>query len=110
MSVAISGVCLSGNSPACRFAHAAYLANERRAPANLHQEHAFAAGLAVEQLIGRLGLRELPAIREQMLDIDLVVGDEARAVGLDGRGKSPRADDGELLTQHLRADLDGHVA
>src|SRR5580700_1781561 len=77
---------------------------------DLHQEHAFAAGLLIEQLVGRLGLVELPTIREQMLDVDLVVGDEARAVGLDGRGERPRADDGELLAQHLRADIDRHVA
>src|ERR1700681_2589930 len=78
--------------------------------AGLHQEHALAAALTVEQLIGRLGLRQLPTIREQMLDVDLVVGDEARTVGLDGRGECPRADDGELFAQHLRADVDGHVA
>src|SRR5579862_2258010 len=77
-----------------------------RSELRLQQKHALAAGLAIEQLIGRLGLCQLPAIREQVLDVDLVVGDEARAVGLDGGGESPRADDGELLAQHLRTDVD----
>src|ERR1700719_4028959 len=79
---------------------------ERQRPAGLHQKHTFAAGLAVEQPVGLVGLRKLPAIGEQMLDVDLVVGDEARAVGLDGRGESPPADDGELLAPTLWADIE----
>src|SRR5215469_11554189 len=54
-----------------------------------HQKHALAAGLPVEQPVGLVRLRQLPAIREQMLDVDLAIGDEGRALGLDDRGERP---------------------
>src|SRR5260370_12197057 len=76
----------------------------------LHQKDTFAAGLAVEQPIGLLRLRKLPAVREQTIDGDLAIEDEARAIGLDDCGEGPGADDGELLAQHVRADIEGHAA
>ena len=50
--------------------------------APLHQEHALAGGLGVEQAIGLFRLVELPLMREQAVDIDLVLDAEARAIGL----------------------------
>src|SRR5712691_8464425 len=76
----------------------------------LHQEHTLAAGLLVEQAVSLRGLVERPAVGEQVVHLDMAVGDEARAIGLaDGRER-PRADDGELLAQHVGAHLDGHAA
>ena len=77
---------------------------------SLHQKNALAAGLPIEQPVGLVGLVELPAIRKQMVDVDLVVGDKARAIGLDGGGKGPRCNNGKLLAQHVGADLDSDVA
>ena len=53
------------------------------------QKHALAARLLVEQPVSLIGLFELPAIGEQMIDADLAVGDKARAIRLDRCGKSP---------------------
>src|SRR5262249_20615488 len=55
----------------------------------LHQEHALAARLLVEQPVGLLGLIELPAVREQILDLDLAVGDELGALGLSDLREGP---------------------
>ena len=52
--------------------------------ASSHQKHAFAAGLLVKQLIGLFSLIESPGVREQLVDINLALGDEAGAVGLAG--------------------------
>jgi hypothetical protein len=41
----------------------------------LHQEHAFAGRLRVEQFVGLVGLVERPAVGEQRLDIDAAIGD-----------------------------------
>src|SRR3984893_10250565 len=76
----------------------------------LHQEHALAAVLLVEQPIGLLGLIELPAVGEQFVHLDGAVGNELRALGLPHLRESPRADDGELLAQHVGAHVDRHVA
>ena len=37
----------------------------------LHQEHAFAINLPVEQLIGLAGLIDIPAMGEQFVDVDV---------------------------------------
>jgi hypothetical protein len=65
-----------------------FSADVRLGPLGPHED-AFAAGLAVEQPIGLLGLGQLPAMREQVVDCDLAVGDEAGAVRLSNRGKGP---------------------
>src|SRR3954463_7989362 len=70
------------------------------------QEHALAGGLAVEQLVGLLGLIQLPAMREQLFDIDLAVDDELRALGLTHLREGPRRDDRQLLPEHVGADID----
>src|SRR5262249_54824643 len=57
-----------------------------------HQEHALAVDLFVEQLIGLLGLVELPAMGEQLIDIDAALDREARAFGLDDVRKRPGGD------------------
>ena len=44
---------------------------------SLRQENALAGGLGVEQLVGLIGLVEGPALREQAVDVDLPIGDEA---------------------------------
>ena len=36
----------------------------------LHQEHALAGGLGVEQLVGLVRLIELPAVGEQLFDVE----------------------------------------
>src|SRR5262249_23145108 len=55
----------------------------------LHQEHALAARLLVKQSVGLLGLIELPAMREQIVDLDLAVGNELRALGLPDLREGP---------------------
>src|SRR6185312_4145695 len=75
----------------------------------LHQEHALAGRLRVEQLVGLFGLVELPAVGEQRLDIDPAVRDELRAFGLADRREGPRGDDRQLLPEHVGADIDRHV-
>ena len=54
----------------------------RRAEALLHQEHALAGGLGVEEAIGLLRLVEFPAVGEELFDIDVALDDKARAVRL----------------------------
>src|ERR1051326_2806714 len=76
----------------------------------LHQKHALAAGLLIEQPIGLLGLIELPAVGEQIVDLDAAVGDELRTLRLPHLGEGPRSDDGELLAQHVGAHVDRDVA
>src|SRR5215216_2930170 len=74
-----------------------------------HQEHALAGGLAVEQLVGLVGLVEPPSVGEQLLDVDAAVGDELRAFGLAHLREGPRRDDRQLLPQHVGADVDRHL-
>ena len=58
-----------------------------------HQEHAFAGGLPVEHLVGGARFLQLPAVGEQLVDIDFAVRNEARALRLaDGRER-PGPDD-----------------
>src|ERR1051326_5165286 len=76
----------------------------------LHQEHALAAGLLVEEPIGFLGLIEPPAVSEQIVDLDVAVGDELRALRLPHLRERPRTDDGELLAQHVWAHVDRHIS
>src|SRR5215469_1792909 len=64
-----------------------------RAPPRLHQEHALAGGLGVEQAIGLFRLFELPVVGEEAVDIDLAFYAKARAVGLALPREGPRADD-----------------
>src|SRR5436190_1379423 len=74
------------------------------------QDDALARGLGVEQAIGLLGLVEAPAVREQLLDVDLAVRDEFGTVGLALLGEGPRPDQRHLPAQHVRADVEGHLA
>ena len=50
--------------------------------ASRHYKHAFAAVLLIKNAIGVLGLRQPPAVREQVLDRNFSIGDEACAFGL----------------------------
>ena len=50
---------------------------------------AFAGSLVVEQFVSFLGLVEFPLVREQPVDVDLAIGDVARAIGLSDGGESP---------------------
>src|SRR5579862_668383 len=49
-------------------------------------------------------------MRKQVLDCDLAVGDEAGTFCLNKSGERPRSDDGELLAQQVRADVEAHAA
>ena len=70
-------------------------------------DHAFARGLRIEQPVRFLGLLELPAVREEAVDVDAAIGDVAGAVGLaDGR-EGPRADQRDLPAQQIVADVQG---
>src|SRR5260221_6185176 len=46
---------------------------------------------------------------EQLVDRDLAVGDEAGAFRLPRRREGPGPDDGELLAQHVAADVERHA-
>src|SRR5713226_1427476 len=74
-----------------------------------HQENAFAVRLLVEQLVGLLRLVECPAVREQLVDIDLALDAELGALGLDDGGESPGSDQRHLAPEQVRADVDRHV-
>src|SRR6185295_19299418 len=76
----------------------------------LENDDALAGRLGVENAVGLVGLLELPAVREQRVDVDAVVDREARALELPHRAEGPRADDGELLAQHVAAHVEGDVA
>src|SRR5256885_2118067 len=76
---------------------------------SVDQEHAFAGGLGVEQLVGLVRLVELPAVGEQFFDVDLAVDDELRALGLTDLREGPRRDDCQLLPEHVGADIDRHL-
>src|SRR5258708_8835451 len=75
-----------------------------------HQENAFAVRLLVEQLISLFRLVERPAVREQLVDIDLAFDAERGALGLDHGGESPRGDQRHLAPEQVRADVDRDVA
>ncbi len=47
-----------------------------------HYKYAFAGGLLIKDPIGVLGLRQLPAVTEQMVDRNFPVGDETCTVRL----------------------------
>src|SRR6266571_7014336 len=66
--------------------------NDRRS----HQEHALAVDLLVEQLVGLLGLVELPAMGEELIDIDAALDRETRAFGLDDIRERPGCDQRQL--------------
>src|ERR671918_2580426 len=74
------------------------------------QEHALAGRLGVEQSIGLGRLIEGVAMGEQALDVDLAIGDEARALGLDHAREGPGADHSQLLPDHVAADVDRDAA
>jgi hypothetical protein len=47
-----------------------------------HHKHALTAVLLIKYPIGVLGLRQPPTMREQVLDVNFSIGDEACAFGL----------------------------
>src|SRR5258708_27255900 len=80
-----------------------------RARSASHQENTFAVRLLVEQRVGLLRLVERPAVREQLVDIDLALDAELRALGLDDGGESPGRDQRHLAPEQVRADVDRDV-
>jgi hypothetical protein len=70
---------------------------------------ALAVRLLVEEFVGFVGLVELPAVREEFVDGDLVVGDEFGAVGLALCRKGPRSHQRDLAAQEVRADIERDV-
>src|SRR6185437_8177834 len=91
----------------------AYHSSPSRVPRNdaiaSHQEYTLAVDLLVEQLIGLLGLVELPAMGEQLIDVDAALDRKARAFGLDDVRKCPGCDQRQLPAEQMRADVDMHV-
>jgi len=49
----------------------------------LHQEHAFAINLPVEQLIGRASPIDIPAMGEQFVDVDAALDRKPCAIRLE---------------------------
>src|SRR5581483_217648 len=82
----------------------------RRPTSSRRQDDALADRLRVEHAVGLLGLVEAPAVREELLHVDLVVGDELGAVGLALLGEGPRADQRHLPAQHVGAHVEGDLA
>src|SRR5882757_2666250 len=74
-----------------------------------NQEDAFAVRLLVEQRVSLLRLAERPAVREQLVDIDLALDAELGALGLDDSGESPGCDQRHLAPEQVRADIDRDV-
>lgn len=60
----------------------------------------------VEDSISLVRLLEIPTVSEQLIDLNLAICDEACTFRLDSSGEGPRADDGKLLAQHVRADIE----
>src|SRR5690242_10236853 len=75
-----------------------------------HQKHAFAVDLFVEQLVGFIGLVELPAMGEELVDIDTTLDRETRAFSLDDVREGPGGDQRQLPPQQMRADIDMNLA
>src|SRR5258706_11232469 len=70
------------------------------------QNNSLARTLLVEQLIGFFRLFQLPAMREQLVDVDAAIGDISGAVRLaDGR-ESPRTHQRDLPAQQVAADVE----
>src|SRR5262249_56464218 len=67
-------------------------------------------GLCVEAAVGLVGLLDAPAVGEDALELDLVVGDEARAFEHAHGAEGPRADQRDLAAQEVGADVQGDVA
>src|SRR6185436_14192026 len=70
------------------------------------QNNRLARRLRVEKLVRFLRLVELPTVREELLNVDLLVGDELAAFGLPLLRERPRADQRHLATQQIWADVE----
>src|SRR3954449_8427717 len=68
--------------------------------------HALPRSLRIEQLVRFFCLIQFPPMREQMIDIDLAVGNEPRARRLTHGGKSPGADQRHLPAQQIGTDIE----
>src|SRR5215468_9972127 len=70
------------------------------------EDDGLAGRLRVEELVGLLGLVEPPAVREELLHVDLPVGDELGALGLALLRERPRAHQRYLPPQEILADVE----
>src|SRR5438093_98844 len=75
----------------------------------LKHKDPFTSGLSIEQPIRLLRLVEREAVCEHTIHRDLAVGNKAGAVGLTNGVKGPGRQNGELLADHIRTDVDGDV-
>src|SRR5437588_1135248 len=69
-------------------------------------ENSFADRLTVEELVRGLGIGEPKAVGDQLVQWQLSVDDEARALGLTGRAESPAPVNSQLATQEIFADVE----
>ena len=76
----------------------------------LKLEHALAGGLGVEEFVGGFRLVQFEAVGEQAFHVDAVLDHEARAVRLALLAEGPGAEQGQLAPDHVRADLQRHLA
>src|SRR5215470_8508066 len=67
------------------------------------QDDGLAGRLRVEEPVGFLSLLEAPAVGEELLHVDLPVGDELGALGLALLRERPRPDQRHLPAQEVRA-------
>src|SRR5690349_17176659 len=72
-------------------------------------DHALAGRLRIEERIGFHRLFELPAVRKQMVDIDLAIRDETRTRGLAHGRERPRADQRHLPAQQIVTHIEGDI-
>src|SRR5215510_6505432 len=73
------------------------------------QDDGLARGLGIEDLVGFLCLLELPAVGEELLHVDLQVGDGLRAFGLTLLRERPGADQRHLPAQEIGTDVQRHL-
>src|ERR1044071_2151553 len=76
----------------------------------LEQKYALTGRRRVEAAVGLVGLLDAPAVGEDALEVDLVVGDEARAFEHAHGAEGPRADQRDLAAQEIGADVQSDVA
>src|SRR5262249_14505788 len=77
--------------------------NERGRPFSSEEEDALAGGLGVEEAVCLLGLIQVEPVGEDLLERNLAVRDEARALPLARGAEGPRRHQRELLPDHVAA-------
>src|SRR5262245_45617136 len=73
------------------------------------QDDGLARALGVEDLVGLLCLLELPAVGEELLHVDIQVGDSLGAFGLTLLRERPGADQRHLPAEEIGTDVERHL-